>query len=719
MDLDRARDHSLRQLGVRPTDTRPRSGAGRRDGPADGRPLTARREGAYVPSLGLGSIAVAARSRVRLCHARGWQQAPSDGDPPRSSSRTAKRTPRQAGAFRNASVLSEVRRGRYGDPRGQHALRHGYACVLRPPRRGQDRDDRPPRRRLVRWVHASAPDHGLDRLRGEIDGERAGSAWQAAPSRPRSGAGSWSAPLLGCPSGFPEPQQWPVWHPFQRGPYALGYDPYAAPTAEEKEPRQSRRAGNGQGKPPGKGRVSARRRLSSPLPEAPHPHSCCGREPAAAALATGAAVLVVVALRSGSPGPSRRRWFPSGRQVRRLRCLGARAAVDRLRALCGGARPPPRRGRAAIPQDRRAGGGDSARAALRRYSSRPMPGRIGSTADRRGGGGGSVRPAAQRLPEQSALSGWVGPGATRPPSTARLHAGVRSRSPGPPGTRPTLPPWTFKALAAAAGLAAAFLAAGWHGAGSSRSPSRAGIRSSPHLAGGGHNDAWLAALLLAALALGLSVPPRRSLAGAAWALAIAVKWVPVVFLALVAITRGPSRPAVGVRGFAVTAVIVALLATAQYGSTGQAAADAGGQRRAGDELRASRPGRATRCLRTRPLVLFAAGFVVGLALLARAARGGRLLLGRAALLVLLTTPYLAVWYLAWAFRWRRRTRIRGRRPGASCWLRTCCHRASRPERAFRFRCLRSCPVGHPGPPPTSSLSSDLQQWETRSYGLRR
>ena len=42
------------------------------------------------------------------------------------------------------------------------------------------------------------------------------------------------------------------------------------------------------------------------------------------------------------------------------------------------------------------------------------------------------------------------------------------------------------------------------------------------------------------------------------------------------------------------------------------------------------------------------GLRVGLALLAWEARRGRLLLGRAALLVLLTTPYLAVWYLAWA-----------------------------------------------------------------------
>jgi hypothetical protein len=211
--------------------------------------------------------------------------------------------------------------------------------------------------------------------------------------------------------------------------------------------------------------------------------------------------------------------------------------------------------------------------------------------------------------------------------------------------------WTFKALAAAAGLAAAFLAARLA---RRREFALAFVGWNPilavHLAGGGHNDAWLAALLLGALALGLSAPPRRSLAGAAWALAIAVKWVPVVFLALVAITRGPPRPAVGVGGFAVTAVVVALLATAQYGLdwAGAPLTLAGN---AALETSYALPARVEQLgvSERATLVLFAVGFIVGLALLARAARGGRLLLGRAALLVLLTTPYLAVWYLAWAF----------------------------------------------------------------------
>jgi uncharacterized membrane protein YeiB len=41
-------------------------------------------------------------------------------------------------------------------------------------------------------------------------------------------------------------------------------------------------------------------------------------------------------------------------------------------------------------------------------------------------------------------------------------------------------------------------------------------------------------------------------------------------------------------------------------------------------------------------------FAVGLVLLARSAARGTARLGRTACLVLATTPYLAVWYLAWA-----------------------------------------------------------------------
>ena len=60
-------------------------------------------------------------------------------------------------------------------------------------------------------------------------------------------------------------------------------------------------------------------------------------------------------------------------------------------------------------------------------------------------------------------------------------------------------------------------------------------------AGGGHNDAWMAALVLAALALAAS--GRRQLAGAAWATASLIKWVPLMLLPLRALEARADRPA--------------------------------------------------------------------------------------------------------------------------------------------------------------------------------
>ena len=59
-------------------------------------------------------------------------------------------------------------------------------------------------------------------------------------------------------------------------------------------------------------------------------------------------------------------------------------------------------------------------------------------------------------------------------------------------------------------------------------------------------------------------------------------------------------------------------------------------------------GRRWRPLGWGALALAIAALVVGLAVLARDAARGRARLALAACLVLMTTPYLAVWYLAWA-----------------------------------------------------------------------
>ena len=62
-----------------------------------------------------------------------------------------------------------------------------------------------------------------------------------------------------------------------------------------------------------------------------------------------------------------------------------------------------------------------------------------------------------------------------------------------------------------------------------------------HFAGGGHNDAWMAALVLGALARGAR--GRRQLAGVAWALAILVKWVPLAAAAAARARGARDRPA--------------------------------------------------------------------------------------------------------------------------------------------------------------------------------
>ncbi|HSC91125.1 MAG TPA: glycosyltransferase 87 family protein [Gaiellaceae bacterium] len=200
--------------------------------------------------------------------------------------------------------------------------------------------------------------------------------------------------------------------------------------------------------------------------------------------------------------------------------------------------------------------------------------------------------------------------------------------------------WTFKLLAAAAMTAAALLAArlaerktlalalaGWN-------PVLA-----VHAAGGGHNDAWVGALVLAALALAAS--GRRRLAGAAWALAALVKWVPLVFLVL----RGLEARAAGRRvshaGFAVTAVLVAGAATVLWGlgwlgALGPLAENVAQETSYALPARLGLPG-----------WVGVAAFALAFLWLARQALAGRARLGLAAVLLLLTTPYLTPWYLAW------------------------------------------------------------------------
>ena len=167
-----------------------------------------------------------------------------------------------------------------------------------------------------------------------------------------------------------------------------------------------------------------------------------------------------------------------------------------------------------------------------------------------------------------------------------------------------------------------------------------------HFAGGGHNDAWMAALVLAALALAST--GRRQLAGAAWALAVLVKWIPLAFLPLRWLEARRAGRGFPLLGFALTAVAVGALATWRYGLA-WVGAFGPLARNANKETRFALPHRLGELgvPSWLAIALFAAAFVLAYLWLAREAWRGRARLGLAAALLLLAIPYLAAWYVVW------------------------------------------------------------------------
>jgi alpha-1,6-mannosyltransferase len=208
--------------------------------------------------------------------------------------------------------------------------------------------------------------------------------------------------------------------------------------------------------------------------------------------------------------------------------------------------------------------------------------------------------------------------------------------------------WLFKGLAALSVLAATAAVAR-----TSRRPALAAafVGWNPvlaiHAGGGGHNDALVGAL--AAGAVAVAVHRRAALGGSLWALATLVKWVPLVFFALAALADRSRGRTTGTLGFAVTALAVGALATVRYGvdwmgAIGLLADNAARQTSYALPSRLESLGLPHGVALGIALTLLAAG----LAWLALEAHRGVARLGRAACLVLATTPYLVVWYLAWA-----------------------------------------------------------------------
>ena len=208
--------------------------------------------------------------------------------------------------------------------------------------------------------------------------------------------------------------------------------------------------------------------------------------------------------------------------------------------------------------------------------------------------------------------------------------------------------WTYKTIAAVALLAAAGLAA--FIARGRRAFALAFVGWNPllavHFAGGGHNDVWMAALVVGALALGAT--GRRQLAGVSWVAAVLVKWIPLLFLPLRALEARRNRRKVGHLGFAVAAVVLVAAATWAYGwhwlgALGPLA------RNANEETSFAIPHRLEQIGLPEwlALALVATSFALAYLWLLREAWRGRARLGLAAGFLLLATPYLVPWYAIW------------------------------------------------------------------------
>jgi Glycosyltransferase family 87 len=208
--------------------------------------------------------------------------------------------------------------------------------------------------------------------------------------------------------------------------------------------------------------------------------------------------------------------------------------------------------------------------------------------------------------------------------------------------------WLYKALGALAVLVLTALAAGLA---REQAFAAAFVGWNPllavHFAGGGHNDAWMMALVLGALALGAS--GRRQWAGAAWVGAVAIKWVALVFLPLRALEARAKGRQVGHLGFALAALVVAALAFWRYGTAWlEAFGPLAKNLREGADY--SIPSRLSSIgiPHDAAVALLAAAFALGYAWLLWQAWGGRARLGLCACFVLLATPWLIAWYAVWA-----------------------------------------------------------------------
>ena len=201
--------------------------------------------GAYVPAIGLGSIAVSpldlASSYATLA-AGGVHAEPMairrvvlpDGTvDTRSRLGQAETTPSDLGGHGGR---------RHAHPRAERPVGNGNARRFRPSGGREDRNGRAERRRVVRRVHARARDDGVDRLheRGDPARERPrhrGDRWEL-PGRDLAAVHGARARGYGA-RGVPGASSMAGVEAVHRGDFALSYDPNASQDTETETPTET------------------------------------------------------------------------------------------------------------------------------------------------------------------------------------------------------------------------------------------------------------------------------------------------------------------------------------------------------------------------------------------------------------------------------------------------------------------------------------------------
>ncbi len=207
--------------------------------------------------------------------------------------------------------------------------------------------------------------------------------------------------------------------------------------------------------------------------------------------------------------------------------------------------------------------------------------------------------------------------------------------------------WIYKALGAAAVLAATALA-GFLAR--RKAYAVAFVGWNPLLAldfaGAGHNDAWMAALVLAALAL--AATGRRRLSAVAWTAASFIKWIPLLLLPLHLLEQRALGRSVRYLALGAAMATAATISTIAFGPHWlRAAMPLTHLAHKGSHF--AIPARLAFGLsHGHVLAIAAAAFLVTYAWLVRSAMRGRARLGLAAACLLVAVPYLVSWYTIWA-----------------------------------------------------------------------